>query len=433
MHIQLPYRQLSKVPSIGWTIWKSLGLLSFTLALAWIFTRQGDGLTFSIVSFAFAILAFALVANVWMDDGYLRSGRTHSEISISEQTLAVRENRPMHSQWYRFDALPICRLRIIPIPDKGHSDSEGVEPSLWLLMKSEATFALVAEDEKGRRYRRLAVGYGRNELIEIARQVKRALDKMREDYHRELKEEFSHVSIPDPGKGIPICLGNRFDIANACPTLPKSSTIKYRQSSEKLEILAPRGEQLEEVRIAASVRGLQIRRKLLLGEVHIKIRAHELLQLRAEPITDSADWARLVLTFHDSTDQGNPHTLHLLEDRSVEEVCWVAAAMKKSLGASAVDSRASTFKPRFNIAQMLFITMLVALMCGPLSMDRAWGWLYGLQLVAIALGLVSFTGIKQLGWFTKRSWTKPQLVAVGVLFAIAWIFRFLTFLVSLTV
>lgn len=359
-------------------------------------------------------------------------GNLQQELWVGNRSIWIKERwQPVLSS-FQFDALAICRLRIIELPDQTALDSEN-EPGIWLtFQKHEAgRFALVAENVDGRRLHSLVVAYPLPVVEEAAGAIKQLLDRERALHHRQLADENPNFQPPDSGAGIPICRGARLREPARKPPRSASALATLSRIDGGIEIVVPRQNNLEEVRFQATPEKLTVHRKLLLGELKDEIKTQEFLKLYVDATEGlQTDLSALVIEYVDESDQR--HSMRLLSDLTHSEQCWIAAELREH-GPSEREEEPAAPKVsrfRFSIVQILFITTLAAVGAACYSLGGVWGWLYALQLIAIILCLAAISGARSLGPFARRSWSKNEMVGASLVLGFLWVIRLIAFLSS---
>ena len=433
LRLALPFRQLTHCPTGRQTVAEVLiaSLVSIAVASAFASDRLfGVG---PFVAFLILVLGAGASIEIVSNYRYLRAGMSRSEVLLGDFEILIAELKPFRRRRFRFDALAICRLRVIVLPDFfTNYDSEKItEPVLWrtFATKEAGRFALVAEDVNGRRMFSIAVAYPREVMFDLAKRVKAELDSMRAAHHADLLKQNPGIVIPQTSRSVPICVGDKFSLARANAKKPETTRIQLRTIGEKTEIVAPRGHQLEMVRIRAHRNSVLIERQLLLGKIQDRIAAEYLLAIRAQGTEgETSDSAELVIEYRD-TDQAQLQRVVLLQGFTIEEVAWVAAELLDAcppLGKP--DERPKRTAIRFSMAQIMFLTALAAAICSPFALSRQWGWLYAIQLSLILFCVVSFSGAKSLGRITRRSWTMSEIIIGAFCLLLLSVIRLVAFL-----
>jgi hypothetical protein len=118
----------------------------------------------------------------------------------------------------------------------------------------------------------------------------------------------------------------------------------------------------------------------------------------------------------------------MLQNFRTDEICWVAAELREACpptGDDEVETTESKFQ--YSIAHLLYATTLVCVFFACASSISPWGWIFGIQAVAVILCITSFTGIRLLAPYTNRSWTRTEIIfacAIAGASCFAWWLRY---------
>lgn len=431
----LPFRAIER-PTLrrlnSWQEAASAVIISGLIAL-FFYASDVDGFG-SIVASVVVVLGLVGGVSILIERRYVHNHRSSSDVLLDERNIYVSELTPFQWRAFRHDSLAICRLRIIELPDRFSTNVDHdhpTQPRLWdeLAVSANGEFALVAEGENGRRLFIVAVAYPRVVIVALARRLKRELDLLRERHHAEVKQHYPDARIPEPGSGIPICVGDRFTIAKLNPIRPAETKIVFCNAGGSIEFEAPRGEALESVKLSANTACLLVERQLVLGRLETRIAAEDLLDVRAEGTEhEGTDSVRLVIEYYDTVDL-KIQQLVLLSDYSFEEVAWIAAELNSVYPKRATAANRFVANPwRFSIAQIMFFTVIAAAVCGSFSFSYNWGWLYALQIIAAVHCVVSFCGVKSLGRIARRSWSMSEIFLACIALGFLWLIRFVAWM-----
>lgn len=439
LRVTLPYRQLLSQPT-----WHNQGVIQVIVGAGMLFTIP-VGLYLSIppsyrwMTIVVVVIVFSVaLALIWLESRYLKSGKTRSTVEVGGGVIRLRELSPTSTQFFAttFNAIEICRLRILQLPLVSLSDEYAMAPSIWidLNQREHSLFGLVAESAWGRQMYPIAIGYPEKVMIDLAKQVKRQLDEERRIVIEHLQEITSGPQHPDLTRGVPVCVGLPKKAIRENPVRPARTKVELVSENAKLLVRIPRGDNLEETEMEATKEYLQIRRQLLLGETNLRIPAGRLIDIRAEdsdPLSqdDGLTFTSLRVDYVDV--YGRKTYLPMLEELTLAELCWIEHELKKA-GPELVD--ASTIKVqerfRFTIVQLAFYTALTACCMASFAFDFAWGWLYSITLIAAVLCVTSFTGYQPLGRFTRRSWSATQIKGLISIISLLWVPRLIAFFVE---
>ena len=436
--LTLPYRaQLNAARSHGdvilgiiiFVVGNSVG--AFILVDLWQQRRAGqelDAISLIASSLIIAITMLGLIAYRFQLN-YLRSGKTFSWVFVGREQIIIQEAVPIRLRSFTWDALKICRMRIAQLPKRFEMPEEAICPSFWNIkaIQQSGQMALLAQDENGRFLYPIAVGYPKHVLLELASELQKLLDTERREHWRNV------VSVrPDLPQDIDFPLvpviGDRGQSLPLSQKLPSSSQIAVRQTDSSIEIKVPWSSAFEELTFRANSKGLNIKRKTLLGEINISIPPDRLIELSVYPIDsqDDGDMAYLKISFA-SSELSDVVNLELLREFSYAEVCWVGWQLSRY---TPCPSTSISLKPRrgfqFGILQLLLLTAWVAIASACIYIDLAWGWLYALQIIVFLMIGGTMLGYRPLGQPANRSWTGFEIGLAFIILGCLWMLRLMS-------
>ena len=117
LRLTLPFRQLTHCPTGRQTLGEVLITSLICVAVAYAFASDRLFGVGTFVALLVLLLGVSVSSEIISNYRYLRAGKSRSEVLLGNSEILIAELKPFRWRRFRFDALAICRLRVIVLPD----------------------------------------------------------------------------------------------------------------------------------------------------------------------------------------------------------------------------------------------------------------------------------------------------------------------------